>query len=404
MGSLKSVVRQMQMLVVAAVAVLSSACAKHDVTSPLLDVSLSVSSGGRFAFEVQQTLQLTATVRDSSGAALAGQTVVWSSSDSTVATVSNVGTVTGKSPGSVIITAACDGTEAQTTLTVAPPVAQVSVVQEQPGSLAIGGTTNVSTLVLDANGKTINGLPVTWSSSNVSVATVVPLNTFVAVVTSGASAGPVSITATVGGISGSATVAVVPLSAVAAIVVRPATITYVGGPTGFGAATQISLTATDVNGSAVFGVSATWSVANTAAATVSTAGLLTPNAAVLNGSSLADTVTATVAGLSATIPVLVCPAVQSITASTTAISLAVGQSVVISATALDAHGNVDLAPLETQIMWSGEKPIEVQRAGFDSLLVTAVAAGTGSLDVRDATSGVHSQTIAVTVAGSKPEP
>lgn len=71
---------------------------------------------------VGETLQLTATPRDGSGNVLQGLDVVWSSSNSDIATVSGNGTVTGVAEGQVTITAEVAGTTGQTVLlVVAPP-------------------------------------------------------------------------------------------------------------------------------------------------------------------------------------------------------------------------------------------------------------------------------------------
>jgi hypothetical protein len=389
----------MRTRVLAGIIVLSTACAGHEPTSPLRDVSLSISSGGQSVFEVQQTLQLTASVRDSSGAVLSGQTVSWTSSDSTVASVSTTGLVTGKNLGSVTITATCDGTQATATLTVAPLIAQVFVAAEAEGSLAVGGSMYVYATVVSVSGDTIGGLPITWSSSNISLATVAPFSTVVGTV-SATAPGSVSITGTVAGVSGSTTVTTVPLSAVASIVVRPATVTFVAGPLGFSTTTQLSVSATDAEGNTVLSVPVTWTISNPAAATLSTNGLLTPNPAVADGFTATATVTATAAGQDVTVPILVCPEVTTIDVSTGSISLQVGQSVVVSATALDAHGDVDPAPLGSETIFPGGRIVTLQRAGVDSLLMTAVAPGTASFDFREATSGVQSQTIPITVSGS----
>jgi trimeric autotransporter adhesin len=385
--------------VLAGIVALSTACAGHEMTAPALAASLSISSAGQTVFEVLQTLQLTATVRDTSGALLTGQSVAWTSSDTTIASVSPSGLAKGKKPGTVIITATCDGRQAPITLTVAPPVAGVLVGLSPPGDLAVGGSMFVFATAVAANGDTISGLPVSWSSSNSSLATVAPYDVFLAVV-SGAAAGNVSIAATVDGVTGSTNVIVVPLSAVASIVVHPATVTYVAGPMGFGASTQLSLTATDAGGNLVLGVPVTWSISNDTAATLSATGLLTPNPAVFYSSMVTATVTATVAGLSKSVPVVVCPEVASIEVSTTAISLVVGQAVVLAATALDAHGNLERAPLTSETVFPNGMTVSEQRTGFDSLLVTGKVPGTATLIFRDATSGVQSQTIAISVSAS----
>src|SRR5690349_476329 len=58
---------------------------------------------------VGQTVQFTATARDSAGAVLPGKTVTWRTSDGTVATVDPSGLATGVAKGSAIISATLNG-------------------------------------------------------------------------------------------------------------------------------------------------------------------------------------------------------------------------------------------------------------------------------------------------------
>ncbi len=69
------------------------------------------------------TLQLTATPQDSAGRALSGRTVTWTSSKSSIASVSGSGLVTGVGAGSATITAASGGKSGTAAITVsaAPP-------------------------------------------------------------------------------------------------------------------------------------------------------------------------------------------------------------------------------------------------------------------------------------------
>src|SRR5207244_516396 len=71
--------------------------ASVEVTPP----SASVQAG--------QTVQLTGTPRDAGGNPLSGRTVTWSSSNTSVATVSNSGLVSGVTPGTATITATSEG-------------------------------------------------------------------------------------------------------------------------------------------------------------------------------------------------------------------------------------------------------------------------------------------------------
>src|SRR5439155_7465722 len=56
-----------------------------------------------------KTVQLTATPKDANGTPLSGRVVTWVSSNTTVATVSASGLVTGKVAGSATITATSEG-------------------------------------------------------------------------------------------------------------------------------------------------------------------------------------------------------------------------------------------------------------------------------------------------------
>jgi hypothetical protein len=90
---------------------------------------------------------------------------------------------------------------------VFPPeaqVASVSVTLEQ-GALLVGQTTTASALLKNSVGDTLFNRPITWSSSNSSVATVSNNGTVTAV----AVGGPVTITATSGNQSGTASINVV---------------------------------------------------------------------------------------------------------------------------------------------------------------------------------------------------
>src|SRR5207249_562610 len=71
---------------------------------------------------VGQTLQLTATPKDSSGNPLSGRTIAWSSSAQQVATVSASGLVTGVAAGSATITAMSEGKSGTAAITVTAPV------------------------------------------------------------------------------------------------------------------------------------------------------------------------------------------------------------------------------------------------------------------------------------------
>jgi len=173
-----------------------------DVTpAPVASVTLTVPSTH---VGVGSTLQLVATPRDANGTALTGRVVTWSTSDSSIATVSSSGVVTGISAGSVTITAASEGKTASADITV--EIEPVATVVVSPGSQSVGAGLDVqmSAVTLSGAGDTLVGRAITWNSSSPSVATVDGSG-----LVAGVSAGSTTITATSEGIDGTASVTVV---------------------------------------------------------------------------------------------------------------------------------------------------------------------------------------------------
>lgn len=153
---------------------------------------------------IGDTVHLTATPKDSAGHPLAGRTITWSSSDTSVATVDASGLVTTHASGTATITATAEGHAGKATLTVnVAPVAQV-VVSPPSGMVILGNALELATTVIDARGDTLTDRPITWASSDTTIATV-----DTAGVVTPHFADTVTITATVDGQSGTAALRVV---------------------------------------------------------------------------------------------------------------------------------------------------------------------------------------------------
>lgn len=124
---------------------------------------------------VGQTLQLSAVAKDVAGGVLEGRNIAWSSSNSSIATVSSTGLVTAIAAGITGITASGGGEQTTATITVlAPvtaPVASVVVTPSTAGVL-VGQAVQLTATPLDAGGVPLTGRTVTWASSNLSIATV----------------------------------------------------------------------------------------------------------------------------------------------------------------------------------------------------------------------------------------
>ena len=147
---------------------------------------------------VGQTTQLIATPRDASGNPLSGRTVAWSTSNASIATVSNSGVVAGVAAGPVTITATIDGKTGTRAINVLPPpVATVTVTAAQT-TVQIGSTSQATAVTRDASNNVVTGRTVTWASSDPAIASV--SNTGLV---TGLTAGTVTITALSEGITGS---------------------------------------------------------------------------------------------------------------------------------------------------------------------------------------------------------
>jgi uncharacterized protein YjdB len=149
-----------------------------------------------------ESVRLTATALDARDAPLADRTIVWSSSDRAVATVSPAGIVTAHGNGPVTITAACDGISASAALTVVePPVASVTIAAP-PRHIMVGNTFRLVATPLDAHGRSLKR-SLDWKSSNEGIASVSPDG-----IVTPQSPGQVMISATSEGMEGSVRITV----------------------------------------------------------------------------------------------------------------------------------------------------------------------------------------------------
>src|SRR5439155_603957 len=167
---------------------------------PVVSVTVTPASA---SIQQGQTIQLTATPKDANGNALSGRVVTWSSSNTAVASVNAAGFVTSAAAGSATITAASEGKSGTSAITVTSvPVATASV-SPASATLLAGQTDQLTATPKGANGNPLTGRPITWSSSNTSVATVNSSG-----LVSCVAAGSATITATSEGQSGTSAVTV----------------------------------------------------------------------------------------------------------------------------------------------------------------------------------------------------
>ena len=184
------------------------------VTTPVISFLTVSPDGLTLGAGVKQQFTATATYSDGSSQDLSSG-VTWSTSDNTLATVNSTGLVTTVAAGTITITATLGSINDSATLTVVPAkLLSISVSPSNP-SIALGTTEQFTATGNFDDGSTQQLTSVTWSSSDVNVATI---NASGLATSTGT--GPATITATSGSVSGSASLTVTS-AALVSIVVTP---------------------------------------------------------------------------------------------------------------------------------------------------------------------------------------
>lgn len=221
---------------------------------------------------VGASLTLRATALNAAGQEVVGQPFTWSSSATSILTVTAAGVATAIAPGNATITATTGRVSGSSSVNVsaAPSDTVVASITLTPASvsLPIGASTTLGASALNAAGQVIPGKSFTWSSSATSVATVSASGLVTAV-----SAGSTTITAATSGKSAGAIVTVTAGgldTVVANIALLPASTTVVVGAT-----ISLGAVATNAAGQQLAGKTFTWTSATPGVASVNSSGAVT---------------------------------------------------------------------------------------------------------------------------------
>ncbi|HEX6966750.1 MAG TPA: Ig-like domain-containing protein [Gemmatimonadaceae bacterium] len=254
----------------AGVVVASVACS-GDTLSPSANVASVTVSPNTPVLNVGAQLPLVATLKDAHGNTVTGADVFWSSSDTTIATVSDVGVVSALAVGTAQIAASSQGQPGLATVTVTPVPAASVVIAPKSATVTVGSTVDLQAVVYDAKGNKLNGRTIVWSSDHQNVATVDNAGHV-----KGVSQGQATISATSEGKSASTTVTVktpgpppVSEASVASVSVDPSSSTIRQGQT-----VQLHVTLKDAYGRTLTGRTVAWSSSASSNATVSSSGLV----------------------------------------------------------------------------------------------------------------------------------
>ena len=311
-----------------------------------------------------ETVQLTASVSDQNGQALAGTSVSWSSSGTAVATVSASGLVSAVGNGTATITATAGEASGTAAITVGQAVSAVAV-SPAADTLLVGDTLRLSAEATDANGHAVEETEFAWESGDAAITAVDATGLVTAV-----GAGEAEITATSSGVTGRAVVRVV-APVPTTVAVTPDTM----GLTALGQSAQFAAEVRDQAGRVMTDASVSWTSGDTAVAVVDSTGSVT---AIGNGTA---TITAVAGEVSGTAAITVDQAVSAVAVSPAADTLLAADTLRLTAEATDATGH---AVEEAEFAWeSGDAAI----AAVDATgLVTAV--GAGEAEITATSSGV----------------
>ena len=327
-----------------------------------------------------QTTQLRAEVRSASGIVLTGRAVTYSSANSTVASVSSSGLVTGASTGSTNITASSEGRTATAAIVVTARPVNSIVVSPSQLSLIAGQTVALGVQVFDAAGNVLSGRPVAYSSDIAGIVTV--SNTGVV---SAVAPGSTTVTVTSEGRSASVSVVVAAVP-IASIRVTPdrVTLTTRGD-------TLLTAVALDALGAVLGNRTITWSSGSPSVATVSSTGVVT---AVGVGTVI---ILAQAEGRigSATVTVNA-PPIATVSVTPASTSLTVGGATDLVATVRDVNGNTVLGRV---VLWSSSAPAVATVSSTGRL--AAVSAGSSTITATiDGKSGAAAVTVSPVAIGT----
>ena len=209
------------------------------------------------------TVRLTAEASDANGNAVEGAEFTWASGDTAVVTVDASGLATSVGAGQAEVTATASGIAGSSAITVVDPApTTVAVTPDTVALTALGQTARLAAEVHDQVGRKMEGVPVSWSSADTTVASVDSDGLVTA-----ASGGTTTVSATAGEASGEAVVTV--MQSTSSVVVTPASDTVTLGDT-----LRLAAEAFDENGHRVGGAEFTWSSGDASVASVDGSGLV----------------------------------------------------------------------------------------------------------------------------------
>ena len=173
-----------------------------EITVEQVVAGVEVSPSGATLVSLGDTVRMTAGAADANGHPVADAEFEWATSDASVATVDTGGLVTATGNGAATITASSGLASSAVQITIEQAVSAVNL-QTDSVTFMVGDTLRLLATPTDANGHTVSGAAIKWSSSAPGVASV---NT--SGLMRGISRGQAVVTASSGAAADSATITV----------------------------------------------------------------------------------------------------------------------------------------------------------------------------------------------------
>jgi uncharacterized protein YjdB len=345
-------------------------------------VTITVTPATASIGSVGGTVTLSAAAQDARGNPVAGLALAWTSSNPGVASVDGSGRVTAVAGGSATISASTQRVSGSTLVTVSQVATSLTVTPATARLVALGASVQLSAAARDANGHTIPGKRITWSSSAASIATVDTTGKVTAVAN-----GSAIVTAGADGVMNSASVTVE--QELASVAITPATASL--GT--LGRSVQLAASARDARGYVIGGKTFAWVSSSPAIASVNGSGLVT---AVANGPT---TITATTEGVTGTSEVTVAQKAATVTLTPTGASLTgAGTTRQFGVAARDSGGSA-IPPAGVHASWTSLIP-GVATVNLSGL---AAAVGSGQVTIKvEVDRVVEYATLTVTTPGLPP--
>lgn len=211
-----------------------------------------------------ERVQFNARARDRNNFPVSGKTPSWASANPAIATINESGLATVRGFGTVRITATIDGLVGEAELTVTRGTGSIVITPTNATLINPLDTLRLSAAVFDGAGVPVPSPAVTWTSFDISVATVSATGLVTAI-----GPGTVAIVARSGDATGTAIITVASRAPVATVSVTPSHATVATGRT-----LALSAVARDVNNNVIAAPAFSWTSSDPAKATVSASGLV----------------------------------------------------------------------------------------------------------------------------------